>query len=55
MLRPAANEIEVTTQVVPLGQGRVNLAFVINEGDRTKIDSINFVGNNAYSSGRLAS
>jgi outer membrane protein insertion porin family len=49
------NEIEVTTQVVPLGQGRVNLAFVINEGDRTKIDSINFVGNNAYSSGRLAS
>lgn len=49
------SEVEVTTQVVPLGQGRVNLAFVINEGDRTKIDSINFVGNNAYSSGRLAS
>ena len=49
------NEIEVTTQVVPLGEGRVNLAFVINEGDRTKIAAINFVGNNAYSSGRLAS
>ncbi|KQV81807.1 outer membrane protein assembly factor BamA [Rhizobium sp. Root1220] len=49
------SEVEVTTQVVPLGEGRVNLAFVINEGDRTKIASINFVGNNAYSSGRLSS
>ncbi|MFB2603578.1 POTRA domain-containing protein, partial [Rhizobium phaseoli] len=29
------SEVEVTTQVVPLGEGRVNLAFVINEGDRT--------------------
>ncbi|WP_132651984.1 MULTISPECIES: outer membrane protein assembly factor BamA [unclassified Rhizobium] len=48
------SEVEVTTQVVPLGEGRVNLAFVINEGDRTKIDAINFVGNHAYSAGRLA-
>lgn len=48
------SEVEVTTQVVPLGQGRVNLAFVINEGDRTKIAAINFVGNNAYSAGRLS-
>lgn len=48
------SEVEVTTQVVPLGEGRVNLAFVINEGDRTKIDAINFVGNQAYSAGRLA-
>ncbi|TCL74017.1 Beta-barrel assembly machine subunit BamA [Rhizobium sp. BK251] len=49
------SEVEVTTQVVPVGEGRVNLAFVINEGDRTKISAINFVGNQAYSSGRLAS
>jgi outer membrane protein insertion porin family len=48
------SEIEVTTQVVPLGEGRVNLAFVVNEGDRTKIAAINFVGNSAYSSGRLS-
>ncbi|NLS06812.1 outer membrane protein assembly factor BamA [Rhizobium sp. P32RR-XVIII] len=48
------SEVQVTTQVVPLGEGRVNLAFVIDEGDRTKIASINFVGNNAYSSSRLA-
>jgi len=27
---------------------------VVNEGERTKISSINFVGNSAYSDGRLA-
>ncbi|MDM9629712.1 outer membrane protein assembly factor BamA [Rhizobium sp. S152] len=48
------SEVNVTTQVVPLGEGRVNLAFVVDEGDRTKIAAINFVGNNAYSSGRLS-
>jgi outer membrane protein insertion porin family len=48
------SDVEVTTQVVPVAEGRVNLAFVINEGERTKISSINFVGNNAYSDGRLA-
>jgi outer membrane protein insertion porin family len=47
------SDIEVTTQVVPVGQGRVNLAFVVNEGDRTKISTINFVGNQAYGNGRL--
>ncbi len=48
------SDIQVTTQVVPVGQGRVNLAFQINEGERTKIARIDFVGNNAYSDGRLA-
>ena len=48
------SDIQVTTQVVNVGQGRVNLAFVINEGERTKIARIDFVGNNAYSDGRLA-
>lgn len=47
------SDVEVTTQVVPVGQGRVNLAFVINEGDRTKIADINFVGNQAYGDRRL--
>ena len=49
------SDVEVTTQTVPVGEGRVNLAFVINEGERTKISNISFVGNNAYSDGRLAS
>jgi outer membrane protein insertion porin family len=48
------NDVQVTTQVVPVAEGRVNLAFVINEGDRTKIAKINFTGNQAYSDGRLA-
>ncbi|SCX34890.1 outer membrane protein assembly factor BamA [Agrobacterium rosae] len=48
------SDVQVTTQVVNVGQGRVNLAFVINEGERTKIARIDFVGNNAYSDGRLA-
>lgn len=48
------SDIEVTTQVVPVAEGRVNLAFVINEGDRTKISQLNFVGNQAYGDGRLA-
>ncbi|MFD1326828.1 outer membrane protein assembly factor BamA [Mycoplana ramosa] len=49
------SDATVTTQTYDLGNGRVNLAFVINEGDRTKISQINFVGNNAYSDGRLRS
>ncbi|WP_296018463.1 outer membrane protein assembly factor BamA [uncultured Agrobacterium sp.] len=48
------SDVQVTTQVVPVAQGRVNLAFQINEGERTKIARIDFVGNNAYSDGRLA-
>lgn len=49
------SDITVTTQVVPIAEGRVNLAFVIDEGKKTKICAINFVGNNAYSDGRLQS
>ena len=49
------SDATVTTQIHSLGNGRVNLAFVINEGDRTKISQINFVGNQAYSNSRLES
>ncbi|MUO77742.1 outer membrane protein assembly factor BamA [Agrobacterium vitis] len=48
------SEVEVTTQTAPVGPGRVNLAFIVNEGDRTKIAAINFVGNHAYGDSRLA-
>ncbi len=47
------SDVEITTQTVNVGQGRVNIAFVINEGDRTKIADISFVGNQAYGDGRL--
>lgn len=48
------DDAQVTTQIMDLGDNRVNVVFNINEGDRTKIASINFVGNHAYSSRRLA-
>ncbi|MEN9894185.1 MAG: hypothetical protein RIR97_37 [Pseudomonadota bacterium] len=48
-------DVSVSTNVVPVGEGRVNLAFVINEGNRTKITSIMIEGNDAYSDSRLQS
>ncbi len=44
----------VSSQVIDLGDNRVNVVFEITEGGRTKIATINFVGNNAYSDRRLA-
>ncbi|MGJ8572745.1 MAG: outer membrane protein assembly factor BamA [Hoeflea sp.] len=48
------SDATVTTRLVPVDGDRVNIAFEINEGDRTKISSINFVGNQAFGDGRLA-
>ena len=47
-------DVTVTPQVVNLEGGRVNVAFNINEGDRTKIKAIKFVGNHEFSDGRLS-
>ena len=47
------NDVVVTPQTVDLGEGRVNVVFDIAEGGRTKIGSINFVGNSAYGDRRL--
>jgi outer membrane protein insertion porin family len=47
-------DAQVTTQVIDVGEGRVNVVFVINEGGRTKIATINFNGNNAFSDYRLS-
>ena len=48
------DDATVTPQIMDLGDNRVNVVFNINEGGRTKIAAINFVGNHAYSSRRLA-
>jgi outer membrane protein insertion porin family len=48
------DDASVTGQIMDLGDNRVNVVFNITEGDRTKIAAINFVGNSAYSSRRLA-
>ncbi|GAB4354525.1 MAG: outer membrane protein assembly factor BamA [Oricola sp.] len=46
-------DVEVNADVIDLGENRVNVVFNIQEGDRTKIAQINFVGNNAFSDRRL--
>ncbi len=43
----------VTKRLVPLSNGRVDLVFTINEGGKTGIREIKFVGNQAVSSYRL--
>ncbi|MEQ1938773.1 outer membrane protein assembly factor BamA [Mesorhizobium sp. CN5-321] len=48
------DDATVSGQVMDLGENRVNVVFNINEGDRTKIAAINFIGNHAYSSRRLS-
>ena len=48
------DDATVSTQIMDLGDNRVNVVYNINEGDRTKIAAVNFVGNHAYSSRRLA-
>ncbi|MEM9472017.1 MAG: outer membrane protein assembly factor BamA [Pseudomonadota bacterium] len=45
----------VTPRLEPLGQNRVNLVYVVNEGSETGIESIQFQGNNAFSDSQLAS
>lgn len=43
----------VEPKVIRLPQNRVDLVFEINEGPKTKIASISFLGNNAYGDGKL--
>ena len=43
----------ITPQIVELPQGRVDLVFVIDEGPRTGVLRINFVGNEEFSDGDL--
>ncbi|MFZ1772598.1 MAG: outer membrane protein assembly factor BamA [Rhizobiaceae bacterium] len=52
--RIGRSDAVISTQVIELGDGRVNVVFEINEGGRTKIGQVNFVGNSAYGDRRLA-
>src|SRR6204780_2918838 len=49
------NEAGVTKRLVQLPNGRVDLVFTVNEGEKTGIREINFVGNHAVSNYRLKS
>ncbi len=52
--RIGREDAEVSAQVMDLGENRVNIVFTVNEGGRTKIKAVNFVGNNAFSDRRLS-
>ncbi len=43
----------VEPQIIQLPDNRVDLVFVIDEGPATKVESIRFIGNEAYSDSRL--
>ncbi|MEZ5789471.1 MAG: outer membrane protein assembly factor BamA [Nitratireductor sp.] len=51
--RVGRKDATVSYEVVPLNNKRVNVIFRINEGDKTKIRSISFVGNQAFGERRL--
>ena len=51
--RIGRSDVVVNPTTMDLGNNRVNVVFEITEGDRTKIATINFVGNNAYGDRRL--
>lgn len=48
------NDATVSPQIIDLGESRVNVIFHINEGGRTKIAAVNFIGNKAFSDRRLS-
>ncbi|MBO6892987.1 MAG: outer membrane protein assembly factor BamA [Roseibium sp.] len=43
----------VDPQIIDRGQNRVDLVFEINEGKKTGVERISFIGNKAFSDGRL--
>lgn len=51
--RVGRNDASVSYEIVPLANKRVNVVFRVNEGDKTKIRTVNFVGNQAYGAQRL--
>ncbi|MGB7336844.1 MAG: outer membrane protein assembly factor BamA, partial [Salaquimonas sp.] len=52
--RVGRGDAVVSSEVVPLANNRVNIVFRVNEGGKTKIRSITFVGNNAFGNQRLS-
>ncbi len=46
-------DAKVSYEAVPLSNNRINVIYRVNEGDKTKIASITFVGNDTFSDRRL--
>lgn len=52
--RSGRSGAQVSVQILPLADNRVDVVFSIVEGGRTGVASITFVGNSAFSSSRLS-
>src|SRR5246500_4814089 len=46
-------DVSVTPEIIEQPNNRVDLIFTIVEGEKTSVKSVDFIGNNAYSSYRL--
>lgn len=51
--RSGRGDVQINPRTVPLPNGTVDIVFAINEGGKTGVRSIDFVGNNAFGSYRL--
>ena len=51
--RSGRGDATVDARIVTSANGKVDVAFVIKEGSKTGINAIQFVGNSAYSAGKL--
>lgn len=51
--RVGRGDATVSSEVVPLANNRVNIVFRVNEGGKTKIRSLTFIGNSAFRTPRL--
>lgn len=51
--RQGRDDATVTSSVQHLDDNRVNVIFQVQEGGKTKIESVNFIGNKAFGDGRL--
>ncbi len=51
--RSGRSAAKITARTVDLPNGRLDVVFTIDEGDKTGIREIKFVGNHAYSEGKL--
>ncbi|UPK31981.1 outer membrane protein assembly factor BamA [Bradyrhizobium sp. 186] len=51
--RSGRYDVRVTPEIIEQPNNRVDLVFTVNEGAKTGVKSIDFVGNNAFSSYRL--
>jgi len=51
--RSGRYDVSVTPEIIEQPNNRVDLVFTVTEGQKTGVKSIEFIGNNAYSSYRL--